>query len=317
MATDLTIKKNLKSESSVSIILSLSFGGENDTAYSPVIDFVVPRAIKSMSALKKSDFTFSVGADTSESDTTPVTLQFSRYSANNDDSRLTVVLKTTENPKNIVAGESQIKFLISNNQSPLYSLNNKVCDVVKKGRLISGDSDSRITLKVAIEQNIIINPTSKKGLLVDYGSNSHRIQLYVDKKRGKFINADIAPVLQKGLISQNNVKDILVVAYKQWDKNLTDSIKRYYLTSSTKQNETWEVKEDPPSYQFAKDHFCKNNEQITNFSTRIFFRDGKKIAVYCTPVRYRLDKETNTWKGEWLQINKNKKVIWGRAESIG
>lgn len=331
MATELSIKKNLKRGSDVNFIISLSFGDENDTVYSPVLSFKTPRAIRSMSALRTEDFYFNDGGESVSLETRAVSTsyQFSKY--NKTKSRgapeLILQLKTTDIPSDIVANESRVVLNVPNS-SPLKLLDdNGVTSylVTKRSRLASGDPDSRILIYIRIPDSKYdqISPASQ-GSLLTLGSHTIRASS-VTKKRRK-ITVSVGEALSSGLIVENNVMDILLISFKQWNKTLNDKVKRYYFKNGQLDESLdprVEVGDSAPSYSFATQYFTQNNQQRTIFTRNFSTTEGKNFAFFCTPVRY-IKNKSGVWvpipnsdgRNGWLQKNKNDKILWGRAEYV-
>jgi hypothetical protein len=331
MSTDLSIKKDLKPNSNLNFLVTLTFGEEDDLVYSPVLSLRAPRAIRSMGSLRTSDFYFNDGGTSVvlDSPTNSLLYSFSKYTKTKAKGfpELILQLKGENNPDDIVVNETRV-VVNTVNGSPLKILDDGGVTsylVSGKSRLQSGDADSRNLIFIKIPENIYnaISPASQ-GSLLQIGEHTIRVSSTTKKRRR--LTVTIGESLSNGLINENNVRDILVVSFKQWDKSLNDKVKRYYFKHgelSESLSPRVEVESNAPSYSFATQYFTERNQQRLVFTRNFSTVGGKKFAFFCTPVRYIKNKE-GLWepmphsdgRSGWLQRNKNKKIMWGRAEYV-
>lgn len=331
MATDLSINKDLKPNSDLNFLITLTFGEDDDLVYSPVLPLKVPRAIRSMGALRTSDFYFNDGGESVVLDnpTDSRLYSFSKYTKTKSRgfAELILQLKDDNNPDDIIVNESRLIVNVAGS-SPLTILDDNGITsylVTGKGKLQSGDPDSRNLIYIKIPENSYnsISPNSQ-GSLLQIGP--HTIKVSSTTKKRRRLTVTVGESLARGLINENNVRDILVVSFKQWNKSLNDKVKRYYFKHgelSDSLSPRVEVENNAPSYSFATQYFTERNQQRLIFSRNFSTADGKKFAFFCTPVRYIKNKE-GAWepmphsdgRTGWLQRNKNKKIMWGRAEYV-
>lgn len=332
MSTELSIKKNLKPNSDVNFIVSLTFGDEDDTVFSPVLNFKVPRAIRSMNALKTEDFYFVDGGEASliESVTDSRSYAFDAFATTESrgTSEVIVQLQTQEDSSDIIPNESRIKVLAPE-QSPLSIINNSEEDpylVTNKTRLVSAppDSSTLVSLSVPDTKFSSLPSQPENNLIATYGAHSTQVTSTTSKRRR--ITISVGERLASGLIKENNVHDILLISFKQWKGALNDKVKRYYFKDgdlSDSLSSRIQVENTAPPYSFATKYFNENGQQRRIFTRSFSTEQGKYFAFYCTPVRYIKNKD-NVWvpmpvkdgKDGWLQKNKNDKVVWGRAEYV-
>lgn len=142
-------------------------------------------------------------------------------------------------------------------------------------------------------------------------------------------------LIKKIAFENNNIKigsvhDILVFTYKQYGGTLNSKIKMKYLTDSAKANPDNDkdpnVKEGLKNiltYEDAKKYNLDGDKQKNNFKVKFDPKNGKKVIIYATIIRYvyKINPENPTgspeWIGEWLQINTQDEPIWGRAVVSG
>lgn len=129
----------------------------------------------------------------------------------------------------------------------------------------------------------------------------------VRKKRYRFIlDADI----RNELIFKDNVHDIMVFGYKQFDDGEQASdVPRYYMID----NDTKELLDldSPPPKSFADEHFVNEAGQQKNNVPRTFdLNEGRNFIFFCTAVRYIQDKETKEWSADWIQKNSRGRPVF-------
>jgi hypothetical protein len=106
------------------------------------------------------------------------------------------------------------------------------------------------------------------------------------------------------------VRDIPIYAFKNYDKENTAKIPKYLMLNGNK-NLTIVDEKTPPAYSTNLLQYA-NGPSFTNN----FYIDSKpNFLFYVAIARYYL--RDGKWRGEWLQINKSEKVIWGRATLNG
>lgn len=103
------------------------------------------------------------------------------------------------------------------------------------------------------------------------------------------------------------VRDIPIYAYKNWYKEDTSKLPKLSMYDDQEINE-----KTPPTYSSGiRDAFLAGNSY-----TKSAFTDKKpNFVFYVAIARYYL--RNGQWTGEWLQINKSNKAIWGKARLDG
>lgn len=343
--TDLSIKKNLKPGNVTKFVITLSFGDEENFVSSPILEFTTPNAIRSMGSLTADDFNWSDGGSTQEEDDLSGQNEwaFGRYikKKDGDSYLLRVFLREDKVPDKI---KKDARVTIKSTSGPLAFLNGRSKVVAGVARVnVNDDNKARISLQISESEFNNITPNQKSGLLQDYGQNSHSLTVTSSKSNTRTFTLNIGPRLTNGLINKNNVKDVLVVSFKQWKsepKNKEDRDEknnRYYFRDKSKSNLDGrkKVEKDSLSYSDAIAYFTNNGQQINKFTRSFSLKNGKNFAFFCTPVRY-IKIDGNTWRPirsneipselntnptsasavvgrGWLQINKANNTRWGRA----
>ena len=342
MASDLSIKKDLKPNDKVLFVITLDFGDDVGSATTPIIEFTTPRAIRNMGQLSADDFKVRLGPPKEQNDEdedNPVR-SFSKYAKKRDGNTylLRLYMKDLDKIPPDLKKNNTVQIKAPNSSSPLNHLNNDTKKIVEVKRIASLDGRVRVTIKIGENEYNQISPASQGSLLANFGV--HTIQTTASKSITAEYTVEIGPRLTEGLIWTNNVRDVLVVTYRQWKGSLDtdEEEKRYYFRDKSLANSGLEAKKEveknAPSYSVAVGYFRSGGQQRNTLTRSISTRNGNKFAFYCTPVRYIKDKD-GTWQrlrnrallasdanvesedapGEgWLQINKAKQPRWGKAD---
>ena len=174
------------------------------------------------------------------------------------------------------------------------------------GVVLPGDSKKKNYLFVSI--NKTNQPSSNKDL-----STSGTVQEYNKRIRNRKVTVELPEGFNKRLVSEvsapapkkGNVEDIVIFAYKQFNGRNKASIK-YNLMNSGEDDIDLKV---PPARSKVLDFIRK----VSNSKTfTINDEKGQKLLFYIAIARYTYSGEG--WKGEWLQVDDSKNVIWGRVD---
>ena len=101
-----------------------------------------------------------------------------------------------------------------------------------------------------------------------------------------------------------DIEDIPVFAYKQFNGENKASIKYKLMIDDSEIN----LKKPPQ----RSDVFADRGKLSRKKDFTINDDKGNKVLCYVAIARYTYDGDK--WEGEWLQVNKEKEVIWGRAK---
>ena len=146
--------------------------------------------------------------------------------------------------------------------------------------------------------------------------NSYVREVTIKRERSNFIVTIPRDSVYNNLVNarkpatgtlQLGVKDVPIYAYKNWYKENTSKIPKLSMYNNEEIDET-----TPPEYSSGmRDAFLSANSY-----QKMFFTDKKpNFAFYVSIARYYY--RNGKWTGEWLQINKSNKAIWGRARLDG
>lgn len=310
MATPLIINRELSPDKEINFVINVSLGDVNLS--SRVLNFKTPNAAPLLSKLGK-DFTYKILTDAGDVVTRSKTWKIERFQKIKIGTSFCIKLRLQDDDGGYqeLNKKDKPKVTFSTAGSPyLAPLNNQKATLVDKTRNNSGDIF--VTFQITQSQWNAINKPINEGQAV--APNSHSISLEtktVSKQTTFKVTVNKENVGDK-LIRINNVHDILVFSYRQYDGDLNSKVKRKYIgvdgnieNDEVKNNETL-------SYNKAKDLYLRNNKQILNFTKKYDPKDGRKFIAYASIVRYT-QLASGEWTGEWLQINTNDEPIWARA----
>lgn len=129
-------------------------------------------------------------------------------------------------------------------------------------------------------------------------------------KRFRFeLNTDGNKNIRDQLIRRDNVHDIMVFGYKQFEDNINKSdAPRYYMIDADARI-SFNLDEPPPKSLSDTWFVNEAGEQKTNIPRNFDLNDGKNFIFFCTAVRYIQDKDTGEWTGDWIQKNSRGRPI--------
>lgn len=306
MPTPLIIEKKLTADTNYIFRIDLTLGDVNTVSRN--LTFKTPKAMKLLSRLGNA-FTYKTTTEAGDVQTNTDLWETDRFVKFEKNNSYFIKLRMVGEQKDFVKLNKQDKPTIkfkTNSSAWLSGLHNEKGTFVDKVK----SSDDRILITFQITKTLWNGIAKPKDQGQDLVPASNKIELSETTKVTKTsYQINISPEIASSLIKINNVHDILVFGYRQYDGDLNSKTKRYYLeVADSIKNETTN---EPLSYSKAVDLFYKNQKQILNFTKKFDPKDGKKFIVYATVIRYT--KVDNQWTGKWLQINAAEEPIWARA----
>lgn len=193
--------------------------------------------------------------------------------------------------------------------SPVDDLDTKegIITQINRNAKIGGQEAYKLIVNVSENTWNNLPSAQQSGLSSEHIIGFKNQTTVVRKKRYRFVlDSDI----RNQLIHKDNVHDIMVFGYKQFNdgENASD-VSRYYMIES---GFTLNFDLDnPPPKSLADSHFINEaGEQKTNIPRTFDFNDGKNFVFFCTAVRYIQNKETGEWTGDWLQKNSRGRPVF-------
>lgn len=127
--------------------------------------------------------------------------------------------------------------------------------------------------------------------------------------RKKIYVMTIDPDIRKELINKDNVKDVIVFGYKQFnDGQDASDAPRYYMIDADA-SISFDLDEPTPKDLSDNWFLTEAGVQKTNIKRRFDFNNGRNFIFFCTAVRYIKNKTTGQWTGDWLQKNSRGRPI--------
>lgn len=290
----------LKPEDSVKFYLTGEFYGENPSSISFNID--VPKACPLIS---KTNINLKVEDAKPENVAGPnaLTFNFNRYSKLNlpkqNRYKLRLTLTTKSERGTLKIGDT----VLVNAGGDLSSLNGNVFTIIGSG-LTSNGQTAIIELDVRNTYNIPNARGSVSGSITEKYRKETYKKFTITTPKNVFDNLiNVRNPLKGTLVSQ--VIDIPIYAYKNFEGN--DSVKEPRLLLFNK-NITINEK-TPPEYN--PNGFVPRYLQGNSYSAILRSDEKRNFLFYVAIARYRY--ANNKWSGQWLQVNKEDKAIWGKA----
>lgn len=356
MATPINLNKKLQPNDNQNYFfrINLSIGQLNSISKS--FQLITPPTAHLMSRVG-SDFTYKIIASAGDTYDRSITWEFDRFivrkssdlptnpEAPNTNKYLQIRIPISNNDDfEVLKRKTQIKFN-TNGSYHLDGIHNFIGEIFSK--------------KISVDKNFWIisfqllkkggddpwtqpsggGPLGKKTINKSYDVTGINRSIVLERE-GEYSNnifyISMQPTITNNLIKKiaydNNstktgsVHDILVFTYKQYDKTLNSKVKMKYLTDSPKadprDNKDPNVQENVKNiltYENAKKYNLEDGKQRNNFKIKFDPKNGKKVIIYATIIRYvyKINPERPTdppqWIGEWLQTNVQDEPIWGRA----
>lgn len=310
MPTPLIIERELSPDKTVDFIINVNLAGIS--VDSRIFKLKVPTAAPLMSRIGK-DFTYKVLTEQGEAVTQSKSWKIERYQKIKIGSDFCIKLRLQDDESGYQELNKKDKPRVTFNTSGstfLSGLNNQKGTFVEKTRNNSGDIF--VTFKITQSQWNSISTAINVGQSVNPNTHGISLETRTIAKRTSFRVTVNKQNIGDKLIKINNIHDILVFSYRQYNGELNSKVKRKYLeVDGTVAND--EVDNSKTlTYSKANDLYIKEGKQILNFTRRFDPKDGKKFIVYATIVRYTKMSD-GSWGGEWLQLNANDEPIWARA----
>jgi hypothetical protein len=318
MATSLILDKQLSPGKEYIFRINLNLGGE--AVFSRNITFKAPPAVFLMSRLG-SNFTYKILREAGEKVPSTKTWSADRFKKVRVSGSECLQLRLVDDDdgyQELLQG-TKVKFQ-TQNSGFLSGLHDTEAAIVSRTR--NNENRVIVVLKITKARWDAINRDINVGQDLSVPANN-RISLTTNRvvKKNQ-VGVGVDKSIVDGLIKINNVHDILVFSYRQYDGSLNSKAKRYYLQDVPEKNNTYLVRNNALSYSLAKQLFFNNNKQKYNFSNvRFDPKNGKKFIIYATVVRYvkvadewiPIEREDKELPFGWLQLNSDNEPIWGRA----
>jgi hypothetical protein len=318
VATPIILDKQLSPNKEYIFRINLNLGGES--VFSRNITFKSPTAVFLMSRLG-SNFTYKITREVG--DKVPSTKswsadRFKKVKVSGSECLQLRLVNNDDGYQELSVG-TKVKFQ-TQSSGFLSGLHNTEAAIVNRER--NNDNRVLVTLKITKARWDAINRDINVGQDLSVPANN-QISLTTNrivKKNQVSVSLDKSVV--DGLVKIDNVHDIIVFSYRQYDGALNSKAKRYYLQEIPEKSDTYLVRANALSYSLAKQLFFSSNKQKYNFSNvRFDPKNGKKFIIYATVVRYvrvgdswiPLEREDAELPTGWLQLNDDNEPIWGRA----
>lgn len=274
--------------------------------------FRAPPALRSLNTL-----TFKIKGNptdkTIENDT--ITFNFTLLNKVDDvDGRVNIFLPKPQNGLGKIKVGRRIIFDTPSG-SPISSLDTQQGIITKiVGRNVNFGGTEYYKLAVSVPENIWNGlPSTLQSVPTEHIFGFKNQTTVVRKKKYRMT---LDPDIRKELINKDNVKDVIVFGYKQFDDGTDKSdAPRYYMIDA---DASISFDLDEPTPKDLSDNWFLNDAGIqkTNI-TRIFdFNNGRNFIFFCTAVRYIKDKNTGLWTGDWLQKNSRGRPILAVDRSL-
>ena len=318
MATPLILENQLSPNKEYVFRINLNLGGE--AVFSRNITFKAPPAVFLMSRLG-SNFTYKILREAGEKVPSTKTWsadRFKKVKVSGSECLQLRLVNDDDGYQELSVG-TKIKFQ-TQSSGFLSGLHNTEAPIVSRTR--NNENRVIVVLKISKARWDAINRNINVGQDLSVPANN-QISLTTNRvvKKNQ-VSVGVDKSIVDGLIKINNVHDILVFSYRQYDGALNSKAKRYYLQDVPQKNDTYLVRNNALSYSLAKQLFFNNNKQKYNFSNvRFDPKNGKKFIIYATVVRYvkiadswvPIEREDSELPTGWLQLNDDNEPIWGRA----
>lgn len=318
MATPLILENQLSPNKEYVFRINLNLGGE--AVFSRNITFKAPPAVFLMSRLG-SNFTYKILREAGEKVPSTKTWsadRFKKVRVSGSECLQLRLVNDDDGYQELSVG-TKIKFQ-TQSSGFLSGLHNTEAPIVSRTR--NNENRVIVVLKISKARWDAINRNINVGQDLSVPANN-QISLTTNRvvKKNQ-VSVGVDKSIVDGLIKINNVHDILVFSYRQYDGALNSKAKRYYLQDVPQKNDTYLVRNNALSYSLAKQLFFNNNKQKYNFSNvRFDPKNGKKFIIYATVVRYvkiadswvPIEREDSELPTGWLQLNDDNEPIWGRA----
>lgn len=290
----------LKPEDSVKFYLTGEFYGENPSSISFNID--VPKACPLIS---KTNIELKVKASTDEIVRNNATIfPFTSYAkltlSKKNFYKIRLRLGQRKSRGSLKVGD---KVLINvPGGSPLSNLDGQVFPIIASGPTSNNEA---FIVDLEIPNSRVVSQV--RGLV----TNSNLTEDYAIKKFKEF-EITIAKNVFDNLINVRNplkgtlvsqVIDIPIYAYKNFEGQNSAKEPRLLLLNNTEINE----KTPPAHSQNLVNAYLVGN----SYKKRLRSDEKRNFLFYVAIARYRY--ANNKWTGQWLQVNKEDKAIWGKA----
>lgn len=339
MATPINLEGRIIPNEVVKFAVEITVG--DITIQSRTIEFTAPPAIELINRLKD-PFTYEIKKEggSTENFTKDWKLdKFQKIVIGNDEPGLRVRIDDSEDDFKGLGEDQNIKFVTGNsgNLSSLDGESKKIIAIQKQ----KTNERRWVKVKLTKEQWNQLpgsnwdNSDPQNDEARDLTVPANNIIRINDKRKIKHtqIGLEMSPNVNSRLINKEDVRDVIVYAFSQFNGAFNSKVKRYYLQKQNGKDlvsREDEVNENSLGYAKAKELFFTpdGGQRLKYNDIRFDPEDGKKIILYAAIVRFIRDSKGN-WKridqdGEeedenkdapkgWLQLNQEDRVIWLRA----
>jgi hypothetical protein len=186
--------------------------------------------------------------------------------------------------------------------SPLSNLDGQVFPIIASGPTSNNEAfivDLEIPNSRAVSQPR--GSVTNSNLTEDYAIRKFK-EFQITITKNVFDNLiNVRNPLKGTLVSQ--IIDIPIYAYKNFEGENSAKEPRLLFLNNTEINE-----KTPPAYsQNLVDAYLVGN----SYKKRLRSDEKRNFLFYVAIARYRY--ANNKWSGQWLQVNKENKAIWGKA----
>lgn len=296
--SNLTIGKDLSPGDKVTFRIKSEFYGR---VVSSDLKFIVPEACHLISKVDNIFYTKKIVATKKIDPTVFNVVNYAKGGAiGSSHYRLKLTLETSKNVNDLNPSESKVR-LDSGPSGKLAQLDYDTCSQVFQIIPVPGNSNKKIIhLKVPNS----LQPTTASGSVVNTTLNE-----IIKTVKVQEFTVSVPSTIHKNLISKKPpgapkkgaVEDLVIYAYKRYDKDDDASIKKKLMY-----NEDLIDESTPPDHSLALNYRLKNS-----YSKTFDINNEKNIEFYISIARYSYNG--TAWVGDWLQKNNSGNTIWKRA----
>ena len=269
------------------------------------LGFRAPPAIK---ALNRLSFKIKEQKTSEVIETSSLTFNFSTLKKDqNIDRRIYLTLPRPQNGLGQIKKNQRITFDIPSG-SPVSILDSRQ-GIITKVQTPSNYYRLTVTISSGVWEDLPLNSTS----LTNHKFEFQNQRIISRKKRYRFL---LDASIRNELINKDNVKDVMVFGYKQFNDGIDASdAPRYYMIDA---DAKIAFNLDQPTPKDLSDTWFINEagQQKNNIPRNFDLNDGTNFIFFCTAVRYIQDKDTGEWTADWIQKNSRGRPVFAVNRSV-
>lgn len=291
--SSLSLDKNISPGEEVTIRIDMSLFGFGKTME---FTFTAPNAAPLLNKIDTIRLKSEAGKDKEK---TKGNYAFSRYekgeSIDKNFYKLKLLLNSAKQANQLNPGETIN--LVTPSGGALGQLNSKNFQIIRD----TNKNNKFIYLKV----NKTYQPTGSSG------AATGTLQEITGTVKTRKYTVTLPDKVFKGLVAQaksplsnGEVEDIPIFAFKRFTKDKSAEVKRKLMCSPSTEISDKEPPERSAIIQYR---------QVKSYSAEFDIDSEEKFIFYVALARYTYNKQKNIWQKEWIQTNASDEVLWGKA----